>query len=433
MMDTMSEKERQGPHTCSAAAEKGAWHVFAGLKDRRVWIETYGCRYNFGDSAKLFEILRRLGCTRAESEDDADAVIINTCTVVARTERDMLRRLSGVKNRNLYVTGCMPEVQREAILSVCDPVLFPPSSIQETYRAVGTVSPSPVGIVQIAQGCLGSCTYCIARKARGRLKSAPLGEIRDQVAAFAGLGSAEIQLTAQDAGAWGSDTGLTLADLLHGIRDFEGNFRVRVGMMNPDTVLRNLDEIVEAFASENLFRFIHVPVQSGSDHILMQMGRKYTAGDFENIVAAFRKRFPDITIMTDMIAGFPGESEGDFSESMDLLERLRFNKVNVTRYSARPGTPASSLPDTRGAVKKERSRRMLECAENIGREIHAGYLNRTVPFIVTEQVRDGSVMARTSSYTGIVLGENLACGSTGLVLVEKSGPYFLHGKRLSCP
>jgi MiaB-like tRNA modifying enzyme len=411
--------------------EKGTLEpVLAALAGKRVYIETYGCRYNFGDSLKLYEILRHLGCRRAEGEEDADAVIINTCTVVAATERRMLRRLMQVKSTDLYVTGCMPEVQREAILSVCTPVFIPHAMIREQYRLVRTVPSDPVGIVQIAEGCRGACTYCITRKARGPLRSVPLPEILEQVTAYGHAGAAEIQLTAQDAGAWGQDISRQLPDLLHAIGELKGRVRVRVGMMNPATILPVLDDLVDAFAEKNLFGFIHVPVQSGSDRILRLMGRGYRRSDFERIVTRFRERFPQISVATDMIVGFPGETEEDFSQSLDLVTSLQCDKVNITRYSRRPSTPAYDLKDMPDSVKKDRSRRLQACAEAVYRKNHARFIGNTMQFIVTEQIRKGSVMARSDTYRGIVLGEDLPIGATGSAEIVQAGLYFLKGRRI---
>ena len=141
------------------------------LRGRSVYIETYGCRYNFGDTAKLVEVLRHHGCTIVENPDEAEAIIVNTCTVVGPTERRILRRLAGFSDNELYVTGCMSQVQREAILAVCSPTIISPETIHDLYRSVGTVAGGGVGIVQLAQGCVGKCTYCITRLARGSLKS----------------------------------------------------------------------------------------------------------------------------------------------------------------------------------------------------------------------------------------------------------------------
>ncbi|AGB03674.1 tRNA (N(6)-L-threonylcarbamoyladenosine(37)-C(2))-methylthiotransferase [Methanoregula formicica] len=402
-----------------------------GLCNRRVCIETYGCRYNFGDTAKLTEVLKHRGCSIADSVDDADVVIVNTCTVVGPTERRMLRRLSALRDRDLFVTGCMPQVQKEAILSVCDPGFIAPDAIQEWYRRVGTVAAGSVGIVQLAQGCNGTCTYCITRQARGPLRSFPLHEVRRQVAAYAACGAAEIQLTAQDVSSYGKDIGLSLAGLLNDIGDPPGSYCIRVGMMNPATVMDDLDAIIDAFSAERIFRFLHLPVQSGSDTILERMGRQYTVRDFCRIIAAFRKRYPEITVMTDMIAGFPGETEEDFSASIDLIRRLRPNKVNVTRYSKRPFTPLSQEKDILDSVKKNRSRIMLSCSEQVYAEVNRPWLGREVPFIVTETIREGSVMARSPAYQGIVINEDLPVGYEGHAVLRKDRKYFFIGERVT--
>jgi threonylcarbamoyladenosine tRNA methylthiotransferase CDKAL1 len=401
------------------------------LRSCRVFIETYGCRYNFGDTAKLVEILRRQDCTMAGCPEEADAVIVNTCTVVGPTERRMLRRLSALRDHDLWVAGCMPAVQRDAIFSVCTPAIISPETIHERYRQIGTVAQAGVGIVQLARGCSGTCTYCITRFARGPIRSFSPGEICGQVRAFARAGSAEIQLTAQDVSAWGMDNGHSLPALLAAIDAVPGRHRLRVGMMNPATVLPVLDELVEAFAGDHLFRFLHLPVQSGSDAVLGRMGRRYTVREYEEIVAAFRKRYPEITLATDMIVGFPGETEEDFSASLALLRHIRPNKVNVTRYSRRPLTPVAGEKDFPDFVKKDRSRLMETCAGEIYAEVNAKYIGTELPFLVTETVREGSVMARSPGYLGIVINEDLPVGSEGQAILKKDRKYFFIGERIA--
>jgi MiaB-like tRNA modifying enzyme len=404
-----------------------------GLLDlfgKKVYIETYGCRYNFGDTAKLIEILRYQGCRLTDTAEYADAVIINTCTVVASTERKMLKRLSHFRNRDLYVAGCMPVVQRDAILEVCLPKFIPPRAIQKCYQAVRTVSPSSVGIVQISEGCNGHCTYCITKKARGSLKSFSAQEILLHTRALVQSGAVEIQLTAQDVSGWGRDIGANLPELLHGIENLPGTFYMRAGMMNPATVAGILDDLVDAFALEKMFKFIHIPVQSGSDRILEAMGRDYTTGEFEDIIAAFRKKFPDITVATDIIVGYPGENDDDFLQSVALIDRIRPNKVNVTRFSKRPFTQVFLKKDVLGAVKKDRSRTLIARAEKIYHAINAPYIGRTVPFIVTERIRKGSVMARTPAYIGVVIRENLPPGFTGQASLRHEKSYFFIGERI---
>ena len=401
--------------------------VFAALAKKRVYIETYGCSYNFGDTANLVEVLKHYGSTRVDSPEEADAVIVNTCTVVGPTERRMLRRLSALQEKPLWVTGCMPLVQREAILSVCNPVIISPDAIREAYLRVRTVAPGGSGIVQIAQGCLGHCTYCITRRARGPLASFPKVEIREKVQVFVNAGAYEIQLTAQDVSAYGRDTGTDLPALLSTISDLTGNYRIRIGMMNPATVLPVLDDLVDAYTSDRIFRFLHLPVQSGSDRILEQMGRGYTVQEFEEIVSAFRRRYPDISIATDFIVGFPGETGEDFSRSLALIGRIKPAKVNVTRYSKRPFTGPFAAKDFPDSVKKDRSRLLNAYAEEQYSVTNRPLIGTTVSCVVTEKLRPGSVMARTAAYRGVVIQNDLPIGTAVEVILKKDRKYFFMG------
>ncbi|MFA5346608.1 MAG: tRNA (N(6)-L-threonylcarbamoyladenosine(37)-C(2))-methylthiotransferase [Methanoregula sp.] len=398
------------------------------LRYLRIYIETYGCRYNFGDTVKLIEVLKYLGSTLVSSAEEADAVIINTCTVVGPTERKMLRRLSRFRNYNLFVMGCMPAVQMDAIFAVCNPVLISSAAIHEAYQNIRTVPEGGVAVVQVAQGCAGRCSYCLARVARGPLKSFAEEEILAEIAAYIQDGTPEIQITAQDVCSWGLDVGTSLTALLYAIDHLSGRFMIRVGMMNPATVLGILDDLIDAFKCGHIFKFIHLPVQSGSDHILDQMGRAYTVADFEEIVLAFKNRFPEITLATDMIVGFPGETEEDFSESLELIERVRPNKVNITRYSQRPFTPCSSEKDFPDWIKKDRSRRMNTLSEKIYTSVNKKYLEKLLPFVVTETIKKGSVMARSPNYLGIVINEDLPIGYDGQVRLKKDRKYYFLGQ-----
>jgi threonylcarbamoyladenosine tRNA methylthiotransferase CDKAL1 len=412
---------------CGNIPEPDTFDLF---RNKRVFIETYGCRYNFGDTAKLVEILKHKGSTFVDSAKEADAIIINTCTVVGTTERRMLRRLSSFRESDLYVTGCMPVVQREAIFAVCTPNIILSETIREAYRSIGTVAGKGVAIVQTAQGCSGRCTYCLTRLARGPLKSFTDDEILGEILANEHAGSSEIQLTAQDMSCWGQDIGKSLPFLLKRIDDLQGEFMIRVGMMNPATIKGILDDLIEAYASDHIFKFVHIPVQSGSDDVLDRMGRGYSVADFDEIVTAFRKRFPDITLATDMIVGFPGETQEEFTQSLDLIEMVRPNKVNITRYSRRPFTPLFTVKDCPEWIKKDRSRIMNTLAEKVYASINAGCLEKQVPFLVTETIKEGSVMARSPNYLGIVINENLPIGYDGRAILKKERKYFFIGKRV---
>jgi threonylcarbamoyladenosine tRNA methylthiotransferase CDKAL1 len=401
-----------------------------GLAGKKVYIESYGCTYNHADTEKLTLILRSLGCTIPDSADDADAVVINTCTVVGATERRMLRRMQAFPGKELYVTGCMPIVQMDEIKRVCRPTVIRPEEISLRHGSPGVLMPGQVGVVQLAQGCVGTCSYCITRSARGPLKSARKDAILDAVRELARQGAVEIQLTGQDVAAWGLDTGESFPNLLRDIAAVPGRFHIRVGMMNPATVLGNLCDLVDAWDDPKLFRFLHLPVQSGSDAVLARMQRGYRVADFLQIVEAFRERHPDMMVSSDFIVGFPGETEADFNGSLDLVRQASLAKVNITRYSRRAGTAAAAYPDFPDRIKKDRSRALLASADAAYDRFNEGWIRRTTPVVVTEQRVSGSVVCRNPSYLNVIVPEELPIGTTGQAVILHNRRHYVIGRLL---
>lgn len=281
--------------------------------------------------------------------------------------------------------------------------------------------------VNISEGCNGSCTYCIVRRARGCLKSRSLEEIAENVRARVLEGAAEIQLSAQDLAGYGTDTGSSLGMLLERLMEIKGDHRLRLGMMNPDSAWLIRHELLEAFRNPRIYRFLHIPVQSGSDRVLKSMGRRYTGADFQRLADLFRSAYPDITIITDVIVGFPGETDEDFSQTMKIIERLEPDKVNVTRFSARPGTPAFRLYDMPDRIKKDRSRELSRLWMQIAIEKNCRYLGRLLDVRVTEEGRDGSMKARADNYLGVVIRGRPVLGSSLQVLIEKSNAFYVTG------
>ena len=399
--------------------------TFEELRDKRVYIESYGCTYNHADTGRLVAILEGLGCTRVGRPEEADAVIINTCTVIEATERKMLRRLALFADCDLYVTGCMPIVQMERICSVCTPHVIHPDEIASRADGVGTRGAGAIGVVQVASGCLGRCSYCITRFARGRLVSASREAILDAVRGLVASGAYEIQLTGQDVAAWGLDRGESLPKLLRDIVEIPGKFAVRPGMMNPAAVLRILEPLVDAYESEKVFRFLHLPVQSGSDSVLERMQRGYRAAEIVRIVDTFRERYPDMMISSDFITGFPGETDEEFSQTLALLQRAAFVKVNITRYSRRPGTPAAALKDLPERIRKDRSRMLLAEANRIYDAYNERWLGRVTPVVATEKNAPGSTVCRNPCYLNVVIKEDLPFGFSGRAVITGNRRHYV--------
>lgn len=416
----------------------------------RFYIETYGCTANMGNSQELAEALQEMGHIPS-SMDEADAIVLNTCAVTEKTERKVLRRLRQLQGDRLVVAGCLPAALPASISGLCCRGILGPLNASSAGRiedlfglscscpettppfsgSMTHPSRDLCGIVNVAEGCNGACTYCIVRKARGVLKSRSPDDIAAQVERMVAIGLVEIQITAQDTAAYGSDRGSDLAQLLDRLAAISGEFMLRVGMMNPDRLLDIQEQLLRAFSSPKIYRFLHTPVQSGSDRILEEMGRRYHAGDIPELFSSFRSSYPDMGIITDVIIGFPGETQEDFYDSMHLIEKMQPDKVNITRFSARPGTHAARLYDMPDRIKKERSREMTRLWLDIAARRNELYVGKIITALVTERGRDATMKARADNYLGIVVEGDPNLGSFIDVLVTASNPFYLSGQLLN--
>ncbi|HDQ07897.1 MAG TPA: tRNA (N(6)-L-threonylcarbamoyladenosine(37)-C(2))-methylthiotransferase [Methanoculleus sp.] len=400
------------------------------LVHRRFHIESYGCTYNHADTQKLITIATRQGCVQV-LPDEAEVIIINSCTVVAATERTMLRRLRAFQDKEVIITGCMPVVQKELILEMFPRTrILMPDEIYASHPWKGVMLSPAVGVMQVGPGCMGACTYCITRAARGRMKSIPVKTIVTEIERLARAGAAEVQLTGQDLSAYGMDCGTDLAVLLEAIGECVADVRVRVGMMNPATVLPILDRLVDAFRSEKIFSFAHLPVQAGSDSVLQDMNRGYSAAEYCMIVDAFRRAIPDIRISTDFIVGFPTETDADFEATLSLLRTACPTKVNITRFSVREGTPAAKFRDLPDRVKKDRSRALTVAAAAISDRHNEALIGKEFDVVVTEQKKTGSVIARSPGYENIVIQQELPLGFRCRVMITRHHRHYLIGRPL---
>ena len=408
----------------------------------KYFVESYGCTMNYGEGAQLSEHMSAMGHTEVDSADTADIIILNTCTVVDTTEKKMIRRMSELRNagKEVIVTGCMAKVQTNRInirlpdSMIIAPDRYPefPTLVSEKYGLpITTPSRIKTNILPISQGCLGNCTYCITKFARGRLVSYPPDELTDRFNNMVDSGVKEILITAQDTGCYGFDIGTTLPSLIRKMLEKEGEYRIRIGMMNPDNLSPILSDLLDVMKDTRVYRFLHVPVQSGSDIVLKKMNRQYTINEFTEIVDKARSVHPDISISTDMISGFPEETDEDHKKSVGLIEQLKADTVNITRFSARPGTEASRMQQVHGRICKNRSAELTDTKNNVEYSVNEKLIGKKFRAVVAEHGKPGTMIARTDNYRPVTIESDLPIGSFTEVEVTNCAPTYLVGRVLN--
>ena len=398
---------------------------------RNIYFENYGCPSNRSDLEIMLNYLTAAGFKLIDNIGLADVVLINTCAVKKPTEDRMLSRLRYFRSlgKPVIVTGCLPKVNLQAIRGVLGGrfVALDPRSIDKVVYAVESVyadretlifSEEPpvkpalgkfrlnpiVEVVQVAEGCAGACTYCCVRFARGRLRSFPLESILDRIEKAVKEGVREVWLTGQDLGAYGLDLGVDLIDLLEGIKGVEGDFFVRLGMINPIWFRRLLDRLEKAIRDdERIFRFLHIPVQSGDDKVLKDMNRGYTAGEFKCVISRLREGIPRVSISTDVICGFPSETEEAFERTLKLIEEVKPDFLNVSKFFPRPGTPLWKEKTLPPKIVKERSKALTELYRRLSYERNRSWVGWEGEILVDEKGKGESWVGRNFAYKPIVV------------------------------
>ena len=381
-------------------------------------IETYGCTSNRGESRQIEQALREGGHYPADGPESADVAILNSCTVVEKTERNMLRRAEELQSKtaDLIITGCMALAQSEEFQNAgIDAQILHweevPEAVLNGECPTATPDAEPVldgniGILPIARGCMSNCSYCITKFATGRVDSPPVEKNVEKARSLVHAGASEIRITGQDTAVYGWDKGeRKLPELLDRIcTEINGEFRVRVGMANPGGIHGIHEELADVFARhEELYNFIHAPVQSGSDAVLDEMRRQHRVEKFREIVAAFDHQLDYWTLSTDFIVGFPTETEADHEASMELIREIRPEKINVTRFSKRPGTDAAEMKGLGGTIKKERSKEMSATKRRIVGDVHEGMVGTTKDVLVVEEGTGDSVKCRDGAYRQLIV------------------------------
>ena len=429
-------------------------------------VTTFGCQMNARDSEKLVGILEEMGYIEAEEEESADFVIFNTCTVRENANQRVygrLGQLSRVKKQNPYMMiglcGCMmqePEVVEKIKKSYrYVDLIFGTHNIYKFAELIVTRLQSQRMVIDIWKdtdqivedlpnerkytfksgvnimfGCNNFCSYCIVPYVRGRERSRNPKDIVREIERFVADGVVEVMLLGQNVNSYGKtlDEPITFAQLLEEIEKVEGLKRIRFMTPHPKDLS---DELIEVMSkSKKICRHLHLPLQSGSTRILEKMNRRYTKEQYLNLVERIRAKIPDISLTTDIIVGFPGETEEDFLETMDVVQKVRYDSAFTFQYSKRTGTPAAAMDEQIPAdVVKNRFDRLLNEVQHISAEVCSVYTD-TIQEVLVEMVNDHDTALVTGRMSNNLLvhfpGDVSLVGKlVSVKLTECHGFYYL--------
>ena len=436
----------------------------------KYFITTYGCQMNVHESEKIAGMLVDIGCSSASSYEDADIIVFNTCCIRDTAEKRAFGNIGALKSlkrthpdKIIAVVGCMTQQKGSAealsakfpfvdfILGTNSldklPILVQEKRKRKTrisveedptvdlsielpiYRTSGTNA-----WINIMYGCNNFCTYCIVPYVRGRERSRAIEDVIADVKQVLSEGYKEITLLGQNVDSYGSDLkdGTNFASLLKRISVLPGKFRLRFMTSHPKDFDREVVDVIAT--SKNICHNIHLPIQSGSNEILRRMNRKYTVEQYLSIVDYIKEKMPDVGITSDIMIGFPGETEEDFLETCELVRKVRFSNAFTFVYSPRKGTPAASMEQVHSDVKKSRITRLVKLQNDITKELSDDYLGKTYEILV-EDVNPkypGTVCGRTDSGRLVTIkGEPSLIGCFLDVKITKSRSASLFGEIVS--
>lgn len=434
----------------------------------KYFIITYGCQMNVHESEKIAGMLVDIGYDAASSAEDADVIVFNTCCIRDTAEKRAYGNIGALKplkkskpDLSICVVGCMTQQRggAEALIKkfpFVDIVLGTnsldklPIILQEkrNRHARIAVSEDPTvdlsvnlpihrtsgtnAWINIMYGCNNFCTYCIVPYVRGRERSRAPEEVIQDVKTVLSEGYREITLLGQNVDSYGGDLkdGTNFASLLRAIDALPGKFRLRFMTSHPKDFNKEVVDIIAS--STHICHNIHLPIQSGSDPILKRMNRKYTVEQYLNIIDDIRSKMPDVGITSDIMIGFPGETEEDFSATCDLVSRVRFSNAFTFVYSPRKGTPAAAMEQIPADIKKSRITRLVKLQNDITKELSDGYLGGVYEVLI-EDVNPkypGTVCGRTDSGRLVTIkGDSSLIGKFLPIKITKSRSASLFGER----
>ncbi len=436
-------------------------------KKPKAFVETYGCAQNFNDSEKISGMLFDMGFEFCDDKNEADLILFNTCAVRENAEMRVYGNIGAIKNIKrkkehllLGVCGCMMQQKQVAenvkkrypyvdmIFGTHALYRFPEilanamekGRIFDTENSDGAICEDipyhreapPLAKIPIMYGCNNFCTYCIVPYVRGRERSRKIENILNEVRSVAQRGYNEVMLLGQNVNSYGNDfnDGTTFAHLLEEVCKIDGVERIRFMTSHPKDIS---DELIEVMAREQkICKQLHLPVQCGSTEILKKMNRGYSKEQYLNIVEKVREKMPDIVLTTDIIVGFPGETNEDFEETVDVLKKVRYDTIFSFIYSKRGGTPAATMEDCLTDEEKHRNfERLLEVQNEISKEKNDEYFGKTVAVLVEGESKTNPEFMCGRTEGGKVVnfrGDKSQIGKILNIEITKTQTWSLSGK-----
>ncbi len=418
-----------------------------------VYFESYGCTANQNSTEIMKGIVKQAGLNITQNPDFADIIIINSCIVKSSSQEKIRRKVFDFleKGKKVILAGCMPRLNQKKLYKE-NLYLLDTSHVKNLLNLLKDMQENNysrkkylehrneiklnlpkipqerfIGITQISEGCLGECPYCIVRLAKGKLFSFPIEKIIESVKKDIESGCKEIWLTSQDNAAYGNDEGkYLLHELLKKILSLPGKFFVRLGMMNPNNLSKILPEIIELYKHPKMFKFLHMPIQSGSNKILKAMKRKYTSKEVITIINAFKKQIPPITIATDIIVGFPGETDKDFNETVELIKKIQPEILNRSNFSSHKGTSAEKLKQIPSEVMRKRASELMNLHLRICNELQKPWLGKEINVLIDKKGFENTWLGRTDAYKlAAVISKEKILGRIVKAKVKKILPHYL--------
>jgi threonylcarbamoyladenosine tRNA methylthiotransferase CDKAL1 len=422
---------------------------------KNIEVRSFGCSSNFSEGENMKGVLAQNNFGLAADLSQKDGLVLNVCTVKGDNGpiKEIREALKVNPELDIVVGGCVTPTLAKTIENE-----FPKVSVTNTHhmdnvdkilqktmageRVIETSKRTikrvglprirqnkAVGIVTVCNGCLDRCAFCSTVQVKGKLDSYSIESIFAEVEYLVEDGCKEIWLTGQDAACYGFDIDTNLAKLVNELVRIPGDFRIRLGMGNPRHLVSYIDELVEVMKHPKVFKFLHLPVQAGSDSVLEGMKRQHRVAEYNLLVDKLRQNFDRFTLSTDIIVGYPNETEEDFVATLDLLKESKPTVCNRTRFVPRPGTVAAAMQDLHGSIKKDRSRRLTEVFKEIAFEENKEWFGWEGHIFIDEfGKKEGSSIGRNDWYKPVVVEGTHAFGTKLKVKIVKTDTFSLIGQ-----